>query len=126
MKLNVTNDDKKFISGCININIKDYEEKIFEEIPQSSCEMVIITQCLGELAYHKCHEFLTKCANRVRANGTLSISVIDTESIFISYLNGGVDSREMSEILEKSCALDTSYLIASTSTVSSRPAVSYW
>lgn len=100
MKLNVTNDDTRFIDGCININVKDYDEKVFEEIPQSSCELVIISQCMGELPYHQCHEFLTMCANRVRAGGSICISLMDVEAIFISYLNGSTDSRELSQILE--------------------------
>jgi len=101
MKLNITNSNESFIDGCYNINVNDYDEKVFDDIPQSSCDMVIITQCLGELSYHKCHNFLTKSADRVRASGTISISLLDVESLFVAYLNGSLDSREMSEMLEK-------------------------
>ena len=46
MKLNITNSNESFIDGCYNINVNDYDEKVFDDIPQSSCDMVIITQCL--------------------------------------------------------------------------------
>lgn len=101
MRLNITNNDDSFIDGCYNINVNDYDEKVFDDIPQSSCEMVIITQCLGELPYHQCHDFLAKSANRVRTSGTISLSLLDVESVFISYLNGSLDSREISQLLEK-------------------------
>jgi hypothetical protein len=101
MKLNITNSNENFIDGCYNINVNDYDEKVFDDIPQSSCDMVIITQCLGELSYHKCHNFLTKSADRVRTSGTISISLLDVESLFVAYLNGSLDSREISEMLEK-------------------------
>ena len=101
MKLNITNSNESFIDGCYNINVNDYDEKVFDDIPQSSCDMVIITQCLGELSYHKCHNFLTKSADRVRTSGTISMSFLDVESLFVAYLNGSLDSREMSEMLEK-------------------------
>lgn len=99
MKLNVTNDDKQFIDGCTNINVSEYEESMLDDIPQSSCDVIIITQCLGDLEYYKCQDFLTKCANRVRTSGTISISMLDIESLFVGYLNGSLDSREMSELL---------------------------
>ena len=101
MKLNITTDESHFITGCVNININDYDESSFEEVAHSSCDMVILSQCLGSLPYVKSIDFLTKCASRVRKSGGISIALVDFEALCISYLNGSTESNEVSEVLKE-------------------------
>ena len=100
MKLNITDNEKKFISGCVNLDINNYDDKFFDEVPQSSCELLIISECLGNLSYGESVSTIEESMKRVAKGGRISLSLLDFESVAISLLNGSMNSESISSIVK--------------------------
>lgn len=100
MKLNITDNEKNFISGCVNLDINNYDDKFFDEVPQSSCELLIISECLGNLSYGESVSTIEESMKRVAKGGRISLSLLDFESVAISLLNGSMNSESISSIVK--------------------------
>jgi len=100
MKVNITDSKKDFIEGCVNLDIANYDAKFFEEVPQSSCELLIINECLGCLSYEESVKALQDSIIRIAKGGKISLALIDFESISVSFTNGSMNSESVSEILK--------------------------
>lgn len=100
MKLNITDNEKNFISGCVNLDINNYDNKFFDEVPQSSCELLIISECLGNLSYGESVSTIEESMRRVAKGGRISLSLLDFESVAISLLNGSMNSESISNIVK--------------------------
>jgi len=113
MKLNIIFTEENHIDNYQNVLLssRTYKEEI-ENLPRKSCEHIIITDAINRIEYDEALEIITKCADSLREDGQITISIVDFDTLCSAYCSGDLPIETTNGlIVNTKCVLEYSTIL---------------
>tara|TARA_X000001382_G_C3039940_1_gene137501 strand:+ start:62 stop:478 length:417 start_codon:yes stop_codon:yes gene_type:complete len=106
MKLQIVTDDRTAIKGYETFLLSDLNI-LSEEVTDNQCEEILASDTISLFSQENVFDFLGLLINKLRLNGTLTVSGIDPRLFCKGVLNGLIPQPTMNTlILQSKCMLD--------------------
>jgi len=113
MKLNIIFKDENAIGNYQNIalNSKTHQSEL-EEIPQQSCEEIIITDAINRIEEGEALNVIQLCASKLKIGGQIILTIVDFNTLCAAQSSGQINHDTFNSIISTSkCVIEYSYIL---------------
>lgn len=100
MKLNITSDPSKSISGYKNIFVVNNDSFDLNDIVNNCCSEIVFT-AIDYVPFSETEDLLRTIISKLRLGGKLVITGLNFDNICRNYMSDSISEKDVSEIVEQ-------------------------
>ena len=114
MKLNIIFNDENAVGNYQNITLssKSYQSDL-KEIPQKSCEEIIITDAINRIEESEALEVIQLCLPSLKIGGEIIINIVDFDTLCSASSSGQISHNTLNQLISTSkCVIEYNHVLA--------------